>query len=129
MKMIFLLLGVAGFTAASAQDKDLFDIQKHLQKKQGENNKILEKRNFPKPPSKIAPFTRLRARHSHILPNGDKLMLLTQDNMPCIVPDMKQFLMPNISNPEDYFRSLPLITKRPGSIPNAIDPHRIISSK
>lgn len=33
MKKIFLLFGIAAFSAASAQQKDVFDIHKHLQKK------------------------------------------------------------------------------------------------
>jgi hypothetical protein len=129
MKMIFLLLGVAGFSAASAQNKDLFDIQKHLQKNHGGNKKIVEKRNFLKQSFIISPFARPGTRLSHILPNGDKVMLLSQDNMPCIVTDLKQFNMPNLSDPKEYFLSLPLINKRPGSIPNAVDPRKLTSSK
>jgi len=30
MKKVFLLFGIAAFSSASAQQKDLFDIQKHL---------------------------------------------------------------------------------------------------
>jgi hypothetical protein len=30
-----------------------------------------------------------------VLPNGNRVYSLPQDNMPCIVPQMDQFLMPN----------------------------------
>ena len=43
MKIVFLLFGIVAFSGASAQQKDLFDIQKHLQKKQQES-KSLSKR-------------------------------------------------------------------------------------
>ena len=35
-----------------------------------------------------------------ILPDGNKVALLDQDNMPCIKPDMMQFNMPNAGSPE-----------------------------
>src|SRR5256885_4873182 len=34
------------------------------------------------------------AKLSHVLSNGSKIYLLSQDNMSCIVPDMSQFNMP-----------------------------------
>ncbi len=48
------------------------------------------------------------AKFSHTLPNGNKIYLLPQDNMPCVVPGMEEFNMPvvkaeilpyNIPNP------------------------------
>ena len=67
-----------------------------------------------------------RAKLSYTLHNGSKVYLLPQDNMPCIVPDMNQRNMPNISNPDEYFRSLALENQVPGKIPNAVTPYKII---
>lgn len=36
----------------------------------------------------------LNAKKLHTLPNGNTVYALPQDNMPCVVPDMKQFSMP-----------------------------------
>lgn len=34
------------------------------------------------------------ARLSHVLPNGNKVYILPQDNMPCVVPDTRAYNMP-----------------------------------
>ena len=41
------------------------------------------------------PFLNPTAKLSHTLGNGNKVYLLPQDNMPCMVPNMTQFNMPN----------------------------------
>jgi hypothetical protein len=38
-----------------------------------------------------------KAPFAEVLSNGNKVYLLPQDNMPCIVPDMKQFNMPVVA--------------------------------
>ena len=133
MKKIFLLFGIAAFCSASAQQKDVFDIQKHL-------NQLVKDKKFPgavfKPFNKTRPlinyygYPLYSQNLSHILPNGDKVYTLSQDNMPCIVPDMKQFNnMPDISNPNEYFELLQFRNHVPGTIPNAVRPYRLIASK
>ena len=128
MKKIFLAAGILAFSFASAQQNIFFDVQEYLKKK----NQTTLKKN----PVYIMPF-RQRAEiinmlkqfpvtdHSYILPNGNKVYLLA-DNMPCIVPNMKQFNMPNIVNPSEYFKSLSNPNRQPGRMPNAIIPYRII---
>lgn len=44
-------------------------------------------------------------------PNGNKLYLLKQDNLPCIVPDQSQYNMPNAG------RSIKITGMPPGSKP------------
>lgn len=57
-----------------------------------------------------------KAKFSHGLPNGNKVFLLPLDNMPCIVPDMNQFNMPNLG------RNIKANGMPPGTSP----PHKII---
>ncbi len=122
MKRIFLLLGIAGFTTASAQQKDLFDINSHLKKKSADKLITVPKikLGFQKPnifqrnPDKISPG------YSYSLPNGDKVYSSPSYHMPVVVTDMKQFnKMPNIimgRRPD-----IVLLTK----IPNAAVPFTI----
>lgn len=44
-------------------------------------------------------------------PNGNKLYFLPQDNMPCMVPDLSQFNMPNAG------RGIKITGMPPGSVP------------
>lgn len=132
MKKVFLLFGMAAFSSASAQQKDVFDIQKHLDKraKDKKNSGTIFR---PTIKSNFHLHHRLRPQVwelSHILSNGDKVYALSRDNMPCVVPDMRQFTnMPNISNPNEYFESLLFRQHIPGTIPNAVRPYRLITSK
>lgn len=131
MKKVFVLFGIAAFSTASAQQKDVFDIMKHL-------DKMVKDKKFPqaiiKPPSKNYPFINHLSQRpapelSHILANGDKVFILSQDNMPCVVPGSTNTNMPNIADPNRYFDS-PLFRKNlPGAIPNAISPYRFIVSE
>ena len=131
MKKVFLLFGIAAFSSASAQQKQVFDINKHLQD-------LLDKKNtsqlIVKPSGSnkyfVAGSSQPGFKLSAILPDGDKVYLLPPDNMPCIVPDMKQFTaMPDISNPNEYFETLPFRNHLPGAIPNAVEPYRLIVSE
>ena len=135
MSKIFLLFGIAAFSSASAQQQDLFDIQKHIQKKQAEDKKAADKIKLVPPPLAsfefYIPYTTNIPGLSYTLPNGDKVVILGQDNMPCIVPDMNQFqTMPNIiwgiKNSHCYL--LPPVRK-PGQIPNGALPFKMIVSK
>lgn len=129
MKKVFLLFGIAAFTSASAQQKDVFDIQKHL-------DKIVKDKKFPRavtgPSVKSTDlidhrFFSYERKPFYTLHNGDKVYVLSGDNMPCVVPDMSQFtIMPNISDPNQYFNSPLFKNNTPGTIPNAVKPYRLI---
>jgi len=131
MKKIFLLFGMAAFCSASAQQKEVFDIQKHL------DNMIKDKKipgGVFKPFNKPTPITNYwyypnDQKLSYISPNGDKIYILSQDNMPCVVPGYTQNIMPNVSDPDKYFESSLFRNDTPGSIPNVVRPYRIIVSK
>jgi hypothetical protein len=131
MKKVFLLFGMASFCSASAQQKDLFDIQKHL------DNMIKDKKipgGVFKPFNKPAPVTNYRyspnvQKLSHILTNGDKVYILSLDNMPCLVPGFTQNRMPNIADPDIYFESPLFRNDSLGTMPNAVKPYRLMASK
>ena len=107
-KIIFVAGLLTGYTAA-AQQNDLFDIEKHLEKK--------NKKNITLPPGPTIKFKKQdstfislpgqQATLSHILPNGNRVYLLPQGNMPCIVPDVQRFNMP-----------LMRLDSLPGTMPN-----------
>jgi len=61
-------------------------------------------------------FLNPSAKFSHILRNGNKVYFLPQDHMPCIVPNMSQFNMPNAG------RNLKVNGMPPGTSP----PYKII---
>jgi hypothetical protein len=134
MKKVFLLVGIATFSAASAQQNDLFDIQKHLQKKQAEGKNIGEKMKLLLHPFKKAnlynTYTTNNPTFSHTTPNGDKIITLGQDNMPCVVPDMSLFqAMPNTGYDKNFLNNLWLSTRQPGQIPNGSSPLKMLVSK
>lgn len=134
MKKVFLLFGIAAFSSASAQQNDLFNIQKHLQKKQTEEKKIDEKIKFVLPLFKKTilynSYTNNNPTLSYILPNGDKVITLVQDNMPCVVPDMRLFqAMPNTGYDKKFQNNLSLSSRQPGQIPNGAFPLRMLVSK
>jgi len=131
MKKVFLLFGIAAFSTSSAQQKGVFDIQRHL-------DKMVKDKKLPKPgikpPSINYPFINHTYQRpawelSHILPNGDKVFLLSQDNMSCVVPGSINTNMPNIADPNKYFESPLFRNNNPGAIPNAVSPYRFIVSK
>ncbi len=132
MKKVFLLFGIAAFSSASAQQQDLFDIQKHLQKIQVENKKADKKNSlvlqFNKPFPPVSLYTRNTSIDSYNLPNGDRVVISSLDHMPCIQPDMSQFqTMPNViyDKPFNFSPQKPL----PGQVPNGSAPYRMIVSK
>jgi hypothetical protein len=131
MKRIILVFGIAAFSSASAQEKELFDIQEHLQKKAAENKKAYGDRlilDLPFENPTIHPGLSVPVApgsgQSYLLPNGDKVITLSMDNMPCVQPGMEQFhSMPNPGYgilPE-YFPSF----SKPGAIPNGATPNRV----
>ena len=133
MKKIFLLFGVAAFSSATAQHNDLFDINKHIQKKRTEGKKAAEKKlllSSIKPFQHYNSYSTNKANLSYVLPNGDKVVILGQDNMPCVVPDMRQFQhMPNLANKEQFNFNYSPQKVLPFQIPNGSIPFRMIASK
>jgi len=132
MKKIFLFFGIAAFSSASAQQNDLFDIQKHLQKKQTEDKKKAKSNSlvlpFNKPIIYTNPSLGNRQQSSYTLPNGDKVVTTSPYNMPCIQPDMRQYqTMPNVAygNPFNFSPLKP----QPGQIPNGAGYYQMIVSK
>lgn len=92
MKVFLFLLSLSTFSLASAQNKDLFDVNQHL-KKLSEKNKAESKKKILLNPilEKIKnPFS-IKIYNSFYLANGDKVMTLRGYNMPCVVPDMNKF--------------------------------------
>ncbi len=132
MKKVFLLFGIAAFSSASAQQNDVFDIQKHLQKKQAEDKKTIEKKTMILPFKKSTTYSNLHLGYkpeaSYTLPNSDKVVTLSLDNMPCVQPDMRQYqTMPNVVY-DKQFNFSPQRPK-PGQIPNGAGYYRMIVSK
>ena len=130
MKKVFLLFGIAAFSSASAQQKDLFDIQKHLQKKLTENKKAPEKKIIPLPYLRGANLVNSYANRipetSYRLSNGD-LVISGPGIMPCIKPDMSLFqTMPNAASGAKVwsFNYYPQ-RARPGQIPNGAAPGQL----
>lgn len=135
MKRVALLLTLTSYAiAASAQQNDFFDIQKHLQKRRKENNPVVNP--LLAKPSLQNQFTFFQPinpnnqkKLSHTLSNGDKVYLLSQDNMPCIIPDMSKLNFTGIPNLTLHPNTFILSENQPGSIPNVANPGRIIISK
>lgn len=95
MKNILLLLGIAGFYTATAQQKDVFDINEYLLKdKPGVN---LREKAILKPGLTFNISNNKKPEDSYLLPNGDKVVALPQDRMPCVVPSLKEYTRTNIS--------------------------------
>lgn len=123
-KSIILTLALTGLSVyASAQKNDFFDIQKHLQNKsklKKESIKTIDPNplmgNFLITPS---PKPLNSGRISHSLSNGDKVVLLSKDNMPCVVTDMRKFQ--RFSFPDNN-SSIVFLNNTIGKIPNAIQP-------
>lgn len=121
MKNIFLAVSIFSFLFVSAQQNDVLDIQKQIQKRSEEDWKekkkeeLLSFRNWRYTPPKYRESLP-QAKLSHTLPNGSKVYLLPQDNMPCLVPNMDHYGMPNVSIQKDFAIK----------IPNAVTPYNII---
>ena len=101
MKYLFLLAGITTFSFVSAQNDEVYYLQKQIKKKRG--LKITSLPNYqssiPIQPEKDLVYT---------LPDGNKVAALPQDNMPCIMPDMSQFNMPCIK-PEKQTYNMPVL--------------------
>ena len=132
MKKVFLLFGIAAFSAATAQQKDLFDIQKHIENNQSKKNNAAEKQKITLPYFKnlqpAFPFAVNQHNLSYRLSNGD-VVVYGNGTMPCIKADINQFqTMPNIAfNNQFSFNFFPAKIL-PGQIPNGSFRYNTISS-
>lgn len=121
MKYLLLLAGLAVFGFASAQEDALHYFQKKLNKQ----NKAFMPPEYQSPFSLQLQKNYLSAQKENVfvLPDGNKVTLLAQDNMPCIKPDMSEFNMPNAGSPG-------MIQRGKNAIPNPTRPAAIfIASK
>ncbi len=116
MKKLILLLLITPFVikVSAQQPKIGIDLENKLKKYNLINpidslNNLHNKKLY-------SPFSGAKAQFSHALANGDKVFLLPQDHMPCIVPDMSQY----------YFNMPVYKGKINGTIPNASPPLQII---
>ena len=101
MKYLFLLAGITTFSFVSAQNDEVYYLQKQIKKKPG--LKITSLSNYqssiPIQPKKDLVYT---------LADGNKISALPQDNMPCIMPDMSQFNTPCVK-PEKQTYNMPVL--------------------
>ena len=131
MKKIFLLSYIFSFSLISAQQPSV------IPKKDFENKfryYSLQKQKFTLPDS-LRMFINQgsQAKLKFVLPDSTKVYSLPQDNMICLVPEMKQFNMPNATSPYISF-IIPNELKnelrhQPGRIPNAVIPYNIIPQR
>jgi hypothetical protein len=133
MKKIFLFIGIAAFTSATAQQKDVLDIDKYILKQQQQKKKAAKKEipvfSFKNKYDANQYFFSNNPDQTYTLTNGDKIMALSLDNMPRVVPDMKQFqIMPNSANCiviNNYYS--PFKRSLPGVTPNGSVPFKMIA--
>lgn len=116
MKKLFLVFGIVSAYSVSAQQKDLFDINNHIKsnidkaKTRAEKNKAF---SFPLNLERTYAFTNpldmvFKPRSSYILPNGDRVIISSIDNMPVVVTDIKMFkTMPSVEPDINQFRTMP----------------------
>lgn len=132
MKKIFIIASILAFFFASAQQNELFDIQKHVQQKikdeinqkQKEQLLSLFKPKMSTPFLKPIPVPQMKILES--LPNGDKVYILPEDNMPCIVPDMSQFNKADLAGLDLKQKYFTPNRNFPGKIPNPVTPFKFI---
>lgn len=133
MKKVFLIFSIVAFSSASAQRKELFDIQKHIEKKQLDGKKAAQKNKFSLPAFKKFQFTRpiktSPSLLSYSLPNGD-VVIYGNGTMPCIKPGLSQFQnMPNLSSKGQFNFNFSPHKAQPGQIPNASAKNWLVAVK
>jgi hypothetical protein len=62
---------------------------------------------------------------SHVLPNGNKVYMLPQDHMPCIVPDMSQYNSMALVNPDIQQYNIPNPAYPPQSKVDPLSPEKL----
>jgi hypothetical protein len=117
MKLIALILITAFATKVSAQQPKIgIDLENkfknNITSPIDSLNNLIERNNY-------SPFSVTKEKLSYTLANGDKVFLLPEDHMSCIVTDISQ-----------YNYNMPVYKgKINGTIPNASPPLQIIPKK
>lgn len=112
MKPVLFLAALFIVSSALGQRTPYSGIQERYKKKSG---KVIFP---PSPPAIMAPTAGLPSIVvPSQLPNGNTVLILPQDRMPCVVPDMSQFNMPSTGS----ISQKPSRYKGPGAIPNPSD--------
>lgn len=106
MKRVLFFVCIVSATGSMAQQKDVFDIEKHL--------KLHKPTNF----YPVIPQTFISIPAFAAKVHQELFYSLPQDNMPCIVPDMNQFNMPVVTGKS----AIPSSPASPGAIPNPATP-------
>jgi len=130
MKRLFLLFGVCVAGSAAAQQKDLFDAEKHLQKKKMPCREIQMRPLWTTPELKqnrLVGLSLPKMNLSHLLADGSRVFILPVDNMPCVSPDMNSFhTMPNA---DKNTRQFIFRQRSNGQMPNPAAPFILITPK
>jgi hypothetical protein len=82
MKKMFLFIGINSFYSVNGQQKELFDIDRHLQNK---STKKAPLKLYDKPAIEFK-SNRNHFTLNYMLPNGDKVFTSPGYNMPVIIP-------------------------------------------
>lgn len=121
-KLLFFLVSSLCFCSMYAQEKAMpFDPKTYLEQKKSNINSIQEwslknkvtDEQYKKFMAPSFSITINGTADTYNLPNGNKVMILQQDNMPCIVPDMNPFNMPVLK------------VEVPNTMPNAINKNKL----
>jgi len=109
MKYLILIASIFIFGSVAAQNDEVYYLQKQLKKQQQKKINPLYKDQSP---IALLPKKDSRSENdvAYTLHNGNKIITLSQDNMPCVVPDMIQFNMPCIV-PEKQIYTMPVLKK------------------
>lgn len=129
-KLLFFLVSSFCFCISQAQEKALlFDPKNYLEQKKANTNSIrkwsLKNKVMNEQYKKLmSPGFRVtisgntyNLSNTYNLTNGNKVIILPQGNMPCIVPDMNRFNMPVLK------------VEVPNTMPNAINRNKLIGRR
>ena len=114
MKYIFALVAITIVYAAAAQDNNYLDLLKRYKKPFLKLSPKFESQ-LSNTGNSFYLYSLSADRLLTQLSNGTKIYRLPQDNMPCLVPDMNQFNMPNVGYNIKLYKY-----PEPGSIPNPV---------
>jgi hypothetical protein len=121
MKLLLFTAAILISCITNAQDNNFFNPSEHLLKKRPVNQfkNMYPFRLFKDQITVAAPEIQ-----EFKLPNGNTVLQLKQDNMPCIIPDMSQYSTTIVLGAGNYYRKL--LIPAPGKIPNAAIPDKTI---
>ena len=124
MKKILLAAAIFGFLFSNAQKIYLYP-QKPIEKLYPWNNNF-QKKLSPDFKNLLTATPLSQAKLLYTLKDNNRIFSLPQDNMICLVPDMKQFNVPNAAISKLPFKIPPELKNQlqhqPGKIPNPAIP-------